>query len=208
VTPVADTRLPTAWGEFRCRAFADGAGTTHLALVMGDPGADGGPPPLVRVHSECLTGDVFGSRRCDCGAQLSAAMAAIAAEGRGVVVYLRGHEGRGIGLEAKLRAYEMQDDGYDTVDANEVLGFPIDGRDYAMAAPLLAALGLRAVRLATNNPRKVEALAAAGIGVERVPALVEVAPEAKAYLRTKRDRLGHLLPADRGSAPPPPEELP
>jgi len=170
----------------------------HLALVLVDV-ADASPDrpaPLVRVHSECLTGDVFGSQRCDCGAQLHAALDMIAAEGRGVVVYLRGHEGRGIGLGHKLRAYELQELGFDTVDANAALGFPVDGREYSMAAPILSALGVAAVRLITNNPAKADALEVAGIGVERVAATTAPHPEALRYLRTKRDRMGHLLPTD------------
>ncbi|MFY9850752.1 MAG: GTP cyclohydrolase II RibA, partial [Trebonia sp.] len=142
---------------------------------------------------ECLTGDVFGSLRCDCGAQLEAAMAAIAAEGRGVVLYLRGHEGRGVGLLSKLQAYELQDAGADTVDANLELGLPVDAREYSVAAQLLDDLGVRSVRLLTNNPAKVAALAEHGFGVTRIPLPSLTTPYNLRYLTTKRDRLGHQI---------------
>ena len=149
---------------------------------------------LVRVHSECLTGDVFGSRRCDCGEQLRAALCAIARAERGVLVYVRGHEGRGIGLGPKLRAYSLQDRGLDTVDANVTLGYPADGRAYSGAASVLRALGVRRCRLLTNNPDKCIGLASHGIDVvERVPLLIEPNPDNARYLRSKQDRLGHLL---------------
>jgi 3,4-dihydroxy 2-butanone 4-phosphate synthase/GTP cyclohydrolase II len=149
---------------------------------------------LVRVHSECLTGDVFGSQRCDCGAQLDAAMAAIAAEGRGVVLYLRGHEGRGIGLLSKLRAYQLQDNGADTVDANLELGLPADAREYSTGAQMLADLGVGPLRLLTNNPDKVRGLSGFGIEVTgRVPLPVAATPDNLRYLIAKRDRLGHQL---------------
>jgi len=168
-------------------------GQQHLAFVKG--AVQGQPNVLVRVHSECLTGDVFGSLRCDCGAQLDQALAAIAAEGLGVVVYLRGHEGRGIGLTHKLRAYNLQDQGRDTVEANEDLGLPVDSRDYGIGAHILVDLGLTTIRYMTNNPAKYGP-AIEGFGlelVERVP--LQVAPNAEniRYLRTKRERLGHLL---------------
>jgi 3,4-dihydroxy 2-butanone 4-phosphate synthase/GTP cyclohydrolase II len=148
----------------------------------------------VRIHSECLTGDVFGSRRCDCGLQLDLALATIAAAGRGVVVYLRGHEGRGIGLSHKLRAYQLQDAGFDTVDANVQLGFPVDMRDYGAALAILADLGVYRLRLMTNNPDKVRRLSQAPFSVvERVPLLVGADDESRRYLQTKRDRLGHYL---------------
>jgi 3,4-dihydroxy 2-butanone 4-phosphate synthase/GTP cyclohydrolase II len=150
---------------------------------------------LTRVHSECLTGDVFGSERCDCGAQLDVAMAKIAERGRGVVLYLRGHEGRGIGLLSKLQAYELQDAGVDTVDANLRLGLPVDAREYSVAAQLLDDLGVRSVRLLTNNPAKVDALAAHGFGVTRIPLPPLTTPHNLRYLTTKRDRLGHQLEA-------------
>ncbi len=149
---------------------------------------------LVRAHSECLTGDVFGSRRCDCGAQLEASMAAIAAEGRGVVLYLRGHEGRGIGLLSKLQAYQLQDAGADTVDANLELGLPADAREYSAGAQILADLGVRSVRLLTNNPEKVSGLSAFGVQVTgRVPLPAAATPENLRYLTVKRDRLGHFI---------------
>ena len=192
---VATTRLPTQHGVFTTHAFADQVdGAEHVALVMGDV-AGGDEPVLVRVHSECLTGDVLGSLRCDCGPQLQASMGAVSAEGRGVVVYLRGHEGRGIGLGAKIAAYALQDDGADTVDANLHLGLPVDARDYGAAARVLYDLGVRSVRLLTNNPAKLEGLRANGVDVrERVALDLPAHAESLRYLTTKRDRLGHLLP--------------
>jgi len=169
-------------------------GHEHLALVLADPGGPNDPAPLVRLHSECLTGDVFGSLRCDCGSQLDAAIAAIASAGSGVVVYLRGHEGRGIGLGAKLSAYALQEGGLDTVDANLALGLPADSRDYAVAGAILADLGVSAVRLLTNNPTKELALELGGITVvARVPLRGTTTVENQSYLATKRDRMGHLL---------------
>ena len=170
-----------------------------MALVLGDVG-DGsdiaaGRGVLTRIHSECLTGDVFGSQRCDCGAQLQAAMTAIAARGRGVVLYLRGHEGRGIGLLSKLQAYELQDAGADTVDANLELGLPADAREYSVAAQLLADLQVSSVQLLTNNPAKVDALARHGVSVARVPLPPRVTPGNLRYLTTKRDRMGHEIEA-------------
>ena len=190
---VVETRLPNAHGEWRALGYLDSVdGTEHIALVYGDLGD--GQDVLARVHSECLTGDVLGSRRCDCGAQLEAAMAAVAAEGRGVVCYLRGHEGRGIGLLSKLRAYQLQDGGVDTVDANLELGLPADARDYSIGAQMLADAGARSVRLLTNNPAKVAGLAACGIEVRSmVPLPVVPTPENLRYLTVKRDRLGHQI---------------
>jgi 3,4-dihydroxy 2-butanone 4-phosphate synthase/GTP cyclohydrolase II len=194
VTRAAETVIPNAFGEWRAYGYrSDIDGAEHLALVLGDLGADEGEDVLARVHSECLTGDVFGSERCDCGAQLDAAMAKIAERGRGVVLYLRGHEGRGIGLVSKLQAYELQDAGVDTVDANLRLGLPVDARDYSVAAQLLDDLGVRSVRLLTNNPAKVDALAAHGFGVTRIPLPPLTTPHNLRYLTTKRDRLGHQL---------------
>ncbi|MGM7648732.1 bifunctional 3,4-dihydroxy-2-butanone-4-phosphate synthase/GTP cyclohydrolase II [Nocardia sp. JW2] len=194
VERVAETRLPTRSGDFTAvgyRSVEDGV--EHIALVLGD--VSGPEPVLTRVHSECLTGDVFGSRRCDCGAQLGEAMDRIAARGRGVVIYLRGHEGRGIGLADKLRAYRLQDDGADTVDANIALGLPVDARDYGAAAQMLRELDISAVRLLTNNPDKAMALADNGIRVSSLlPLTVEADPHSAAYLRTKRERMGHALP--------------
>ena len=192
VDRVADARLPTSYGEFRVIAYASAVSKdTHVALVMGD--VAGGEPPLVRVHSECLTGDVFGSLRCDCGEQLHRAMAMIAAEGRGVVLYMR-QEGRGIGLHNKVRAYALQDQGLDTVEANERLGFAPDLRDYGIGAQILADLGLRQIRLLTNNPRKVVGLEGHGLSVvERVPLIVPPNAANERYLATKREKMGHLL---------------
>ena len=203
VTRVAETVIPNAYGNWRAYGYrSEMDGAEHLALVLGDiegsiqPGAgpaEAGEDVLTRVHSECLTGDVFGSQRCDCGAQLDAAMAKIAERGRGVVLYLRGHEGRGIGLLSKLRAYNLQDAGEDTVDANLKLGLPVDAREYSVAAQLLDDLGVRSVRLLTNNPAKVDALAAHGFGVTRIPLPAVATPQNLRYLTTKRDRLGHQL---------------
>lgn len=187
---VACSRLPTRSGVYTVVGY-ENAGSHHLALVLGDIGQGG--PPLVRIHSECLTGDVFGSLRCDCGAQLEEAMRRLEEEGRGVLLYLR-QEGRGIGLCNKLRAYELQDLGLDTVEANERLGFPPDLREYSVAAEMLRDLGVGEVRLLTNNPRKEEELGERGVRVtERIPLLVPPTPENRRYLATKRRRLGHLL---------------
>jgi 3,4-dihydroxy 2-butanone 4-phosphate synthase / GTP cyclohydrolase II len=194
VRRVVETRLPTTHGLFRALGYRTVLeGTEHLALVHGDLGD--GEDVLVRIHSECLTGDVFGSLRCDCGPQLHSALAAVAAEGRGVVVYLRGHEGRGIGLVEKLRAYRLQDDGADTVDANLELGLPADARDYGVGAQILADLGVRSMRLLTNNPAKRVGLEGYGLVItDRVPVPVHATRENLFYLRTKRDRMGHDLP--------------
>ncbi|GAB3665760.1 bifunctional 3,4-dihydroxy-2-butanone-4-phosphate synthase/GTP cyclohydrolase II [Nocardioides korecus] len=196
VVRVARTVLPTRHGDFTAfgyRITVDGS--EHVALVYGDPEAlTDGTPVLTRVHSECLTGDVFGSERCDCGPQLDEAMDLIVAEGRGVVVYLRGHEGRGIGLLAKLRAYELQDHGRDTVDANLDLGLPADARHYGAATQVLRDLGVSTVRLLTNNPEKTRSLEAYGIPVaERVALTPRPNGHNLAYLTTKRDRMGHQL---------------
>lgn len=190
----ATTRLPTAAGEFTAHGYRSVRdGVEHVALVAGDIGD--GEDVLVRVHSECLTGDVFGSLRCDCGPQLDASLERIADEGRGVVVYLRGHEGRGIGLLSKLRAYELQEAGHDTLDANLELGLPADARDYAAGAQMLADLGVRSVRLMTNNPDKTIALEQHGIKISgREPMPVAAGEHNLRYLRTKRDRMGHDLP--------------
>jgi len=193
VRRVVETRLPTAHGTWRALGYQNSVDRTeHLVLVLGDLGD--GRDVLVRAHSECLTGDAFGSRRCDCGTQLEASMEAIAAEGRGVVLYLRGHEGRGIGLLSKLRAYQLQDAGADTVDANLELGLPADAREYSTGAQILADLGVHSVRLLTNNPAKVTGLSAFGVEVTGRVALPTVAtPENLRYLTVKRDRLGHQI---------------
>ena len=194
VALVAQTRLPTVHGEFRALAYRSTVdGVEHVALVRGDVGD--GRDVLVRVHSECLTGDVLGSLRCDCGTQLEAAMAAVAAQGRGVVLYMRGHEGRGIGLVHKLQAYQLQDAGADTVDANLALGMPADGRDYGTGAQILYDLGVRSMRLLTNNPDKRAGLEGYGLEITgRVPLPVTATADNLRYLRTKRDRMGHDLP--------------
>jgi 3,4-dihydroxy 2-butanone 4-phosphate synthase / GTP cyclohydrolase II len=196
VSRLAETRIPNEHGEWRALGYRNSVdGTEHLALVLGDlsaPAAAPGEDVLVRMHSECLTGDVFGSRRCDCGKQLEAAMAAIAAEGRGIVLYLRGHEGRGIGLLSKLRAYQLQDAGADTVDANLDLGLPVDAREYSTGAQILSDLGVESLRLLTNNPAKVQGLSGFDIKVTgRVGLPVEPTADNLRYLIAKRDRLGH-----------------
>jgi 3,4-dihydroxy 2-butanone 4-phosphate synthase/GTP cyclohydrolase II len=194
VEQVVQARIPTVHGDFRAVGFRSTVdGIEHVALVRGELGD--GDDVLVRVHSECLTGDVFGSRRCDCGTQLDAAIAAVAAEGRGVVLYIRGHEGRGIGLMHKLQAYQLQDEGQDTVDANISLGLPADARDYGIGAQILADLGVRSMRLLTNNPAKRAALEGYQLSiVERVQLPVRVTADNLGYLTTKRDRMGHDIP--------------
>ena len=196
VERVGSARVPTQWGEFECVAYRSTIdGIEHLAFVRGDIGS--GAPVLTRVHSECLTGDVFGSLRCDCGDQLSAALQLIAKNDHGVLVYLRGHEGRGIGIGHKIRAYSLQDQGVDTVDANTQLGLPVDSREYGIGAQILADLGAQELRLMTNNPAKYGGIAGYGLRVvERVPIVVTMTDENRAYLSTKRDRLGHLFAAD------------
>ena len=193
VQRVAEAAIPTPHGEFRSFAYESLVdGRTHVALVMGEIGDGRGV--LTRVHSECLTGDVFGSLRCDCGAQLERAMHLIAEEGRGVVLYVRGHEGRAIGLSHKLRAYELQDQGRDTVEANLELGFPADQRDYGIGAQILVDLGVTTMRLLTNNPDKRAGLEGYGLAIEdRLPLQTDPTPENIEYLRTKQDKMGHLL---------------
>jgi 3,4-dihydroxy 2-butanone 4-phosphate synthase/GTP cyclohydrolase II len=197
----AVTTLPTAFGDFRAYGYRSSAdGVEHIALVAGEIGD--GADVLVRVHSECLTGDVFGSQRCDCGPQLQAALRKVAERGRGVVLYLRGHEGRGIGLMSKLRAYELQERGRDTLDANLELGLPADARDYGAAAQILTDLGVRSLRLMTNNPAKTGALVRHGLDVlSQEPMPVAAGEHNLRYLRTKRDRMGHDLPWLDGGAP-------
>jgi 3,4-dihydroxy 2-butanone 4-phosphate synthase/GTP cyclohydrolase II len=193
VRRVSEARIPTRHGDFTAFVFESLLdGVEHMAFVCGD--VAGQDNVLVRVHSECLTGDVFGSMRCDCGLQLDGALAQIAAEGRGVVVYLRGHEGRGIGLGHKLRAYSLQDQGRDTVEANEELGFPADSREYGIGSQILVDLGITTMRVMTNNPAKYGGLEGFGLEiVERVP--LEIVPNAEniAYLRAKQQKMGHIL---------------
>lgn len=186
-----ETTIPTTHGPFRVRAYRDRtSGADHVAIIAGEPGTQA---PLVRVHSECLTGEAFGSLKCECGPQLDAALATIQRDG-GIVIYLRGHEGRGIGLINKLRAYRLQEDGLDTLDANLALGLPADSRDYGAAAAILDDLGIDAVRLLTNNPEKVRQLELHGVRVgERVPLVVGVGAFNEGYLETKRDRMGHSI---------------
>lgn len=193
VKRVAEARIPTEWGSFICHTYLSLLdGTEHVALTHGE--VVGGGPVLVRVHSECLTGDIFGSRRCDCGEQLEQAMRRIADEGRGAVVYLRGHEGRGVGLTHKLRAYGLQDGGCDTVEANLQLGLPVDSREYGIGAQILADLGIARIRLMTNNPVKYGGLEGYGLQiVERVPLTCQPNGENLRYLLAKQEKLGHLL---------------
>jgi 3,4-dihydroxy 2-butanone 4-phosphate synthase/GTP cyclohydrolase II len=193
VKRVAEARIPTQWGDFTCYAYESVLdGEQHLALVRG--AVQGQEDVLVRVHSECLTGDVFGSLRCDCGPQLDESIRMIAEEGMGVVIYLRGHEGRGIGIGHKLRAYALQEQGHDTVDANLALGMPVDSREYGIGAQMLVDLGLTTIKAMTNNPAKYGGLEGFGLEITgRVPLLTEPNPENIAYLRTKRERMGHLL---------------
>jgi len=193
VKRTAEAQIPTEHGEFTAISYESMVdGTTHVALVLGELGD--GERTLVRVHSECLTGDVFGSMRCDCGDQLHGAIAQIGKEGRGVILYIRGHEGRAIGLTHKLRAYQLQEQGRDTVEANVELGFPADPRDYGIGAQILVDLGVRSMRLLTNNPAKRAGLEGYGLSiVERVPLQTRPNAENIGYLRTKREKLGHLL---------------
>jgi len=191
---VAEAAFPTRWGDFRIYGFAGHySDRIEEAVVLKMGGVNDSPPPLVRIHSQCLTGDVFHSLRCDCRAQLELALARIADEGRGLLVYEH-QEGRGIGLLNKLRAYELQDEGADTVEANERLGFESDLRSYELPAAILRHFGLTKVRLLSNNPEKVEAVQRAGLEVvERIPCLVDAIESTEAYLRTKKDKMGHLI---------------
>ena len=185
-------RLPTTFGDFVIRVFhEESTGFDHVALTLGD--MSGPDPVLIRVHSECLTGDAFGSLRCDCGPQLHAALEAIKTKGWGCLLYLR-HEGRGIGLHAKIQAYNLQDKGVDTLDANLMLGYPGDARDYQIAANMLNYLGIEMVSLLTNNPNKIDQLKAYGIDVvNREPLIVGVGDSNRSYLETKADRMGHSI---------------
>lgn len=193
VASAATSFLPTRHGEFRVHVYKTlDESVEHVALVKGDPKDK--ENVLVRVHSECLTGDVFGSQRCDCGEQLDIGMAKISEEGCGVIVYLRGHEGRGIGLANKIMAYELQDQGRDTVEANLDLGLPVDMRDYRAASEILQDLGVLSIRLMTNNPGKLEKLTRYGVKItDRIPVLTKLTPHNTSYLRTKRRKLGHML---------------
>jgi GTP cyclohydrolase II len=194
LTKVAEADFPTQFGSFRIYGFEGREGDlTEEAVVLKMGNLAGDPPPLVRIHSQCLTGDVFHSLRCDCRAQLEIALQSIAQEGRGLIVYEH-QEGRGIGLLNKLRAYELQDQGADTVEANERLGFDSDLRSYQLPGAILQYFGLKAVRLLSNNPQKVEAVERAGVEVaERVPCLADVLDTRETYLRTKKEKMGHLL---------------
>ena len=200
VTRVAETGLPTPYGDFTAFGYRSQTDhSEHIALVAGDIGD--GEDVLVRVHSECLTGDVFGSLRCDCGPQLHAALRRVAAEGRGVVLYVKGHEGRGIGLLHKLQAYTLQDEGRDTVDANLDLGLPADARDYGTGAQILVDIGVRSMRLLTNNPAKRAGLEGYGLTItERVPLEIEANEHNRVYLQTKVDRMGHRLSGQQPTA--------
>jgi len=190
---VAEASFPTRFGKFRIYGFEGRSGETVEEAVVLKMGDIGGVPPLVRIHSECLTGDVFHSLRCDCRAQLELALESIAKEGRGLLIYEH-QEGRGIGLLNKLRAYELQDGGADTVEANEQLGFEADLRGYQLPAEILRFFGLKSVRLMSNNPEKIEAIERVGVRVaERVPAIVASNESTEDYLRTKKEKLGHLL---------------
>ena len=197
VERVSEAKLPTAYGDFRAIGFESKVdGTFHLALVKGD--VDGKKDVLVRVHSECLTGDVFGSRRCDCGSQVAEALLRIEAEGQGVFVYMIGHEGRGIGLAHKLRAYQLQDMGLDTVEANIELGLPVDARDYGTGAQILRDLGITSMRLLTNNPAKRVGLEGYGLSVsERVSLEIEPCEENLRYLTVKKEKMDHILDLEK-----------
>ncbi len=194
LTHTASARLPTQYGLFQCHVFLDQrTGVEHSALVCGDLRAQASP--LVRVHSECLTGDVFGSMRCDCGEQLALAQRTIQLAGNGLILYLRDHEGRGIGLNNKMRAYALQDQGLDTVEANVALGLPIDNRNYVAAAEMLAYFNVNTIRLLSNNVSKRDALTALGISVTALqPLITPVHPENQHYLATKANKMGHLIP--------------
>jgi GTP cyclohydrolase II len=190
---VAEADFPTQFGVFRIYGFEGSHdGLTEEAVVLKMGNLSDGPPPLVRIHSQCLTGDVFHSLRCDCRAQLEMALESVAREGRGMVIYEL-QEGRGIGLLNKLRAYELQDRGADTVEANEQLGFDSDLRSYLLPGAILVHFGVKSVRLLSNNPDKVASVEAAGVDVERVPCLVDVVESRESYLRTKKEKMGHLL---------------
>ena len=192
VERTGSAHIPTHHGEFTAHAYVDSDGLEQMAYVAGELSPD--TVPIVRVHSECLTGDVLGSLRCDCGSQLQRALKVASESSNGIVIYLRGHEGRGIGLGPKMQAYALQDQGHDTVEANELLGLPVDDRDYGVAAAILIDLGIGRIHLLTNNPAKITGLADYGIEVvEQVPLAGTITPHNKQYLETKRDRLDHQL---------------
>ena len=187
----ATAKLPTEYGEFDVHVYESAAGETHVALVLGEIG--GGANVLTRVHSACLTGDIFRSERCDCGPQLHTALQRISDEGRGVLLYLN-QEGRGIGLANKIRAYALQEQGLDTVEANERLGLPVDSRDYRVGVQILRDLGVRSIRLLSNNPRKLQGVTGDGLSItERIPIEIAASSSTARYLKTKKDKLGHLL---------------
>jgi|TARA_Y100000768_G_scaffold168035_1_gene125831 GTP cyclohydrolase II len=191
----ADARLPTSHGDFRIRVFHEDSGLDHVALTLGD--MEGPDPVLVRVHSECLTGDAFGSLRCDCGPQLDSALRQISERGWGALIYLR-QEGRGIGLHAKIQAYHLQDQGADTLDANLKLGLPGDARNYDIAAQILQSIGVTRISLLSNNPDKVQQLQKHGINVEeRMPLLAGIGDDNREYLKTKLERMGHEIDKDK-----------
>ncbi len=192
IEKIAEAKLPTETGEFRIAGFrAEGDGEEFVAVIKGNLSADA--PTLVRIHSQCLTGDVFGSSKCDCGPQLKAAMTKIEKDGKGVIVYQL-QEGRGIGIINKIRAYALQDEGADTVEANEQLGFEADTREYRRCATILRDLGLRKVRMMSNNPEKISALEQVGLEVvERVPLQIQSSKQSEEYLKTKKEKMGHLL---------------
>ncbi|WP_456400265.1 bifunctional 3,4-dihydroxy-2-butanone-4-phosphate synthase/GTP cyclohydrolase II [Persephonella sp.] len=196
----AEAYLPTKYGTFKILGYRNTLdGSEHIALVMGEINPD--EPTLVRVHSECLTGDIFGSLRCDCQSQLHAALKTIATEGKGVLVYMRGHEGRGIGIINKIKAYKLQEEGFDTVEANHRLGFNADLRDFGTGAQILLDIGIRKMKLMTNNPRKIVALEGFGLEVsERIPLIIEPNPYNKKYLKAKKDHLGHIFEDLKGES--------
>lgn len=190
---ITSAKLPTRHGTFDIHVFENAAGEEHVMLTVGLPCSDAAVIPLVRIHSECLTGDAFGSLKCDCGPQLNATMQAMQADGHGALLYLR-QEGRGIGLTNKIRAYALQDQGHDTLDANLMLGLPADARTYEMCQDMLTHVGVTQVRLMTNNPKKLHYLQQLGFDIiERVPLIVGINEHNEGYLETKRDRMGHIL---------------